>query len=51
MRCARPQTGEGALEQGRSFAPDLVILDLGLPKVDGLEVARALRARTTTCRS
>jgi DNA-binding response OmpR family regulator len=36
--------GETALEQGRSFLPDLVILDLGLPKVDGLEVARALRA-------
>src|SRR5260370_27536585 len=36
--------GETALEQGRSFAPDLVILDLGLPKVDGLDVARALRA-------
>jgi len=35
--------GEAALEQGRSFAPDLVILDLGLPKVDGLDVARALR--------
>jgi DNA-binding response OmpR family regulator len=36
--------GETALEQGRAFAPDLVILDLGLPKIDGLEVARALRA-------
>src|ERR1700731_3478410 len=36
--------GETALEQGRSFAPDLVILDLGLPEVDGLEVARSLRA-------
>ena len=36
--------GEAALEQGRAFAPDLVILDLGLPKVDGLEVARSLRA-------
>jgi DNA-binding response OmpR family regulator len=35
--------GEEALEQGHAFAPDLVILDLGLPKVDGLEVARALR--------
>jgi two-component system response regulator MprA len=35
--------GESALDQGRSFAPDLVILDLGLPKLDGLEVARALR--------
>src|SRR5579884_4264093 len=36
--------GEAALAQGRAFAPDLVILDLGLPKLDGLEVARALRA-------
>src|SRR5256714_1371443 len=36
--------GETALEQGRSFAPDLVILDLGLPQIDGLEVARSLRA-------
>src|SRR5271168_4567556 len=35
--------GEVALEQARAFAPDLVILDLGLPKIDGIEVARALR--------
>jgi DNA-binding response OmpR family regulator len=36
--------GHAALEQGHAFAPDLVILDLGLPKIDGLEVARELRA-------
>jgi len=36
--------GRTALEQGRSFAPDLVILDLGLPGLDGVEVARSLRA-------
>src|ERR1700751_5878901 len=36
--------GNAALEHGRAFAPDLVILDLGLPGLDGLEVARALRA-------
>src|SRR3984893_1857046 len=35
---------QAALEQGRSFAPDLVILDLGLPGLDGLDVARSLRA-------
>jgi len=36
--------GRSALEQVLSFAPDLVILDLGLPGLDGLEVARSLRA-------
>ena len=36
--------GHAALEHGRSFAPDLVILDLGLPGLDGLDVARSLRA-------
>jgi two-component system, OmpR family, response regulator MprA len=35
--------GRAALEQGRSFAPDLVILDLGLPQIDGIDVARTLR--------
>ena len=36
--------GPSALENGRSFAPDLVILDLGLPGLDGVEVAKTLRA-------
>jgi two-component system, OmpR family, response regulator MprA len=36
--------GHAALDQGHAFAPDLVILDLGLPGVDGLEVARELRS-------
>jgi DNA-binding response OmpR family regulator len=35
--------GRAALEHGRAFAPDLVILDLGLPEIDGIEVARHLR--------
>ena len=43
MRCAAAGDGDTALEHGRSFAPDLVILDLGLPRVDGIEVARTLR--------
>jgi two-component system response regulator MprA len=35
--------GESALADVEEFAPDLVILDLGLPGLDGLEVARRLR--------
>jgi DNA-binding response OmpR family regulator len=36
--------GERALPAAAEFVPDLVILDLGLPGVDGVEVCRRLRA-------
>ena len=42
-RCASPATARRRSSEARAFAPDLVILDLGLPKLDGIEVARALR--------
>jgi DNA-binding response OmpR family regulator len=35
--------GVAALDQAHAFLPDLVILDLGLPKLDGIEVAKTLR--------
>jgi DNA-binding response OmpR family regulator len=35
--------GAKALELARTFAPDLVVLDLMLPRVSGLEVCRMLR--------
>jgi two-component system, OmpR family, response regulator MprA len=35
--------GESALDQAGVFAPDAVVLDLGLPKLDGVEVCRRLR--------
>jgi DNA-binding response OmpR family regulator len=37
--------GEAALELASRSRPDVVLLDLMLPKVDGLEVFRRLRAR------
>ncbi len=35
--------GAQGLEQAHEFAPDLVILDLGLPHIDGIDVAVGLR--------
>ena len=35
--------GPEALKRARADHPDLIVLDLGLPKLDGLDVARALR--------
>ncbi len=35
--------GETALAEADVFSPDAVILDLGLPKLDGIEVSRRLR--------
>jgi two-component system, OmpR family, response regulator MprA len=37
------EAGEAALDDARTFVPDLVVLDLGLPKLDGVEVAKRLR--------
>src|SRR5437879_8667568 len=36
--------GESAIASARGHQPDLVVLDLGLPGMDGLDVARELRA-------
>ena len=36
--------GEGAILEASSHNPDIVLLDLGLPDMDGLELLRALRA-------
>jgi CheY-like chemotaxis protein len=40
--------GMTALATAQSFVPDAVVLDIGLPGIDGYEVARRLRARPET---
>lgn len=41
---AGSKTGKNAVELCRSEQPDLILLDIVLPKVDGLEICRALKA-------
>jgi two-component system KDP operon response regulator KdpE len=36
--------GQAALDMAASWRPDLILLDLGLPLIDGLEVCRQVRA-------
>lgn len=43
-------SGGEAFEKIRAIPPDLLILDLGLPDMDGLEVCRRLRKDETTAR-
>jgi two-component system alkaline phosphatase synthesis response regulator PhoP len=38
--------GATGLELARRARPDLIVLDLGLPRLDGLEVARAIRGES-----
>jgi DNA-binding response OmpR family regulator len=40
--------GSAALASARGDRPDLIVLDLGLPGVDGLDVARELRRTSST---
>jgi two-component system phosphate regulon response regulator PhoB len=47
-RIETAKTGEMALEKARREKPDLIILDLMLPGIDGLEVCRRLKSDAVT---
>lgn len=43
-RTAEARTGPAAVLAARDLGPDVIVLDLGLPGLDGLEVIRRIRA-------
>src|SRR5438876_12177506 len=46
-RVVPARDGQEALDRFASENPDLVVLDITLPRLDGLEVCKQLRARST----
>ena len=45
---ATAEDGEEAIKKARSLSPDLILLDVMLPQVDGLEVCKILRRDDAT---
>src|SRR6185503_6769507 len=50
-RSATASNGEEALQRAAELGPDVIVLDLGMPVMDGWEVARRLRADPATQRT
>jgi DNA-binding NarL/FixJ family response regulator len=42
--------GSDAVQKAAELKPDLVVLDIGLPKLNGIEVARQIRSSLPNCK-
>ena len=48
--CGQASNGEQAIELVQTLTPDVVVLDISMPKVNGLQVAAKIAAMQLRCR-
>jgi len=48
--CGQASNGEQAIELVQTLTPDVVILDISMPKINGLQVAAKIAAMQLRCR-
>lgn len=43
------ENGQIGVELAQTLKPDIILMDIGMPELDGIEAAKAIRANPITC--